>query len=92
MAPVAYFNARPPKVPPGRALAARVLRRQLPHAEPEATVKEILRLAEAHPDWGGDRISWWLELRKVALSATAVQRSLRRHGLCRADLRLRKVK
>ena len=67
-------------------------RRPHPQAAPDAAVNEILRRAAAHPDWGCDRISWWLELRKVSLSATTVQKILRRHGLGRADLRLRKVK
>lgn len=67
-------------------------RRAHPHAAPEAAVREILRAAGTHPEWGCDRIAWWLELRKIPLSATTVQKILRRHGLGRADLRKGTVK
>lgn len=67
-------------------------RRAHPHAASEAAVREILKAAGAHPEWGCDRIAWWLELRKIPLSATTVQKILRRHGLGRADLRKGTVK
>lgn len=67
-------------------------RRTHPQAASEAAVREILQAAAAHPEWGCDRISWWLELRRIRLSATTVQKILKRHGLGSADLRQSKVK
>jgi hypothetical protein len=75
-----------------RASTGNTPRRRHPQAAPEAAVLEILRVAGANPEWGCDRIAWWLELRKFNLSATTVQKILWRHGLGRADLRKRKVK
>ncbi len=53
-------------------------RRRHPHAASEALVAEVLRLAQAHPDWGCGRIALYLELRKQPLSATTVRKLLRK--------------
>lgn len=55
--------------------------RRHPQAIPLAVREQILTLARQYPDWGCDRISYFLELQRKSVSATTVQKILRRHGL-----------
>jgi transposase len=56
-----------------------------PRRHPQATLDPIrnmiLELASQFPDWGCDRISFYLGLRKMPVSPTTVQKLLRKHGL-----------
>jgi transposase len=45
--------------------------------------KWILDLALEFPDWGSDRISYYLKLKKHSVSSTTVQKILNRNGLGR---------
>jgi transposase len=58
-------------------------RKRHPHSVPAAREREILALAAANPDWGGDRIAYYLKLKGVPVSAPTVLKILVRNGLRR---------
>ena len=56
-------------------------RRRHPQATGEAVTGKILALAGEFPEWGCDRLSHYLALHQIKVSATTVQKILARHGL-----------
>ncbi|MDB5106539.1 MAG: integrase, catalytic region [Fibrobacteres bacterium] len=52
-----------------------------PQAISQALRDGILALSREFPEWGCDRIAFYLELRKERVSASTVQKVLRRNGL-----------
>ncbi len=63
----------------GEAGAGRPRRRH-PHAVPAEREREILSLAGENPDWGCDRISYYLKLKGKPVSAPTVRKILVRNG------------
>jgi hypothetical protein len=47
----------------------------------------VLDLARVYPDWGCDRIAWYLTLKGDAVSSPTIQKVLLKHGLGRASAR-----
>jgi transposase len=64
-------------------------RKRHPHAVPAALQEEILSLIRENPEWGCDRIAYYLKLKGKAVSSPTVQKILIRHGLGRRSQRLR---
>lgn len=56
-------------------------RRRHPQATEEPVRERILEIALRHPEWGCDRISYYLKLQKDTVSGTTVQKILRAHGI-----------
>lgn len=56
-------------------------RKRHPHAVPPDLEKEILSLVRERPDWGCDRIAYYLKLEGRRVSSPTVQKILVRHGL-----------
>jgi transposase len=56
-------------------------RKRHPHAVPPALEREILTLARERPEWGCDRIAFYLKLEGKPVSPPTVQKILVRHGL-----------
>jgi hypothetical protein len=61
--------------------------RRHPQAISASVRDQILKMAKDYPEWGCDRISYFLELRKEWVSATTVQKILKRNGLGKKSLR-----
>jgi hypothetical protein len=65
--------------------------RKHPQAVPDHVDGRIRALAAEYPDWGCDRISYFLSLKGDKVSATTVQKILRRNGLGSKALRERRL-
>lgn len=64
-----------------------------PHQMPVKVEAALVALRQVHPHWGPKRLAWELEQRGIveaAPSASAIYRSLRRHGLVQARKRRRR--
>jgi transposase len=61
--------------------------RRHPQATPENLKKQILDLAIQYPDWGCDKISYYLEILRIRASSTTVQKILRKNGMARKSER-----
>jgi hypothetical protein len=58
-----------------------------PLAKPLDLEKKLVVLCLEYPDWGCDRLAWYLTLKGDAISSPTVQKILIRHGLGRATAR-----
>ena len=67
------------KPDPGNPPDTRPHRRIHPHAIPERVKLAILAIARFNPDWGCQRISYWLELKGIRVSAATVNKLLRKN-------------
>jgi transposase len=56
-------------------------RKRHPHAVPAALEQEILSLVRERPEWGCERIAYYLKLEGKRVSSPTVQKILARHGL-----------
>lgn len=56
-------------------------RARSPLAKPVTLENKILGLCVEYPDWGCDRLAWYLTLKADAVSSPTVQKILIRHGL-----------
>jgi transposase len=56
-------------------------RRRHPQAKEERIVDKALRLALEYPEWGCDRIAYYLKLKGDSVSSPTVQKILARNGL-----------
>lgn len=56
-------------------------RKRHPHAVAPALQEEILSLARESPEWGCDRIAYYLKLKGKPVSSPTVQKILVRNGL-----------
>jgi hypothetical protein len=65
--------------------------RKHPQTIPDHVESRIRALAGEYPDWGCDRISYFLSLKGNKVSATTVQKILRRNGLGSKALRERRL-
>lgn len=66
---------------------SRLLKRH-PHSIPQALVREIVELAMENPDWGCDRIAYYLKLHRKKVSSPTVQKILIRNRIGRKFQRL----
>jgi hypothetical protein len=73
--------------PPAQAGAEGKTRKRHPHAVPPALEREILSLVRERPEWGCDRIAYYLKLEGKPVSPPTVQKILVRHGLGRRSQR-----
>ncbi|HEX2613713.1 MAG TPA: hypothetical protein VHO02_08975 [Fibrobacteria bacterium] len=58
-----------------------------PLAKPLDLEKKLIALCLEYPDWGCDRLAWYLTLKGDAISSPTAQKILIRHGLGRATER-----
>lgn len=58
-----------------------------PLAKPLSLESKIIALCLEYPDWGCDRLAWYLTLKGDAISSPTAQKILIRHGLGRAAQR-----
>jgi hypothetical protein len=63
------------------------LRARSPLAKPLALENKVIALCLEYPDWGCDRLAWYLSLKGDAISSPTVQKILVRHGLGRKEQR-----
>lgn len=56
-------------------------KRKHPHAISADLQGEILALARENPEWGCDRIAYYLKLKRKRVSSPTVQKILIRHGM-----------
>lgn len=56
-------------------------RARSPLAKPVSLENKILGLCAEYPEWGCDRLAWYLTLKGDAVSSPTVQKILIRHGL-----------
>lgn len=61
--------------------------RKSPLAKPLAVESDILALSLEYPEWGCDRIAWYLTLKGTSISSPTVQKILIRHGLGKVSQR-----
>lgn len=66
---------------PGADPARHGARRRHPHALPDDLPRRVLELAREYPEWGCDRISYYLELQGAKMSPTTIQKVLTRNGM-----------
>lgn len=73
--------------------SATAIRRRHPQAIPEQVKEHILSVAQSYPEWGCQRISYFLELKGTLISATTVHKLLRNAGLMKKrNFRRKKAK
>jgi transposase len=65
-------------------------KRRHPQATQDAVRARILEIAIQNPEWGCDRISYFLELKKLFVSGTTVQKILRANAIGSISERQRK--
>lgn len=58
-----------------------------PLAKPLALENKVIALCLEYPDWGCDRLAWYLTLKGDSVSSPTVQKILIRHGLGRLEQR-----
>lgn len=68
--------------------AAHGQRKRHPQALAPSLASEILALAKGNPEWGCDRIAYYLKLKGISVSSPTVQKLLIRNGLGRRCQRM----
>jgi hypothetical protein len=61
--------------------------RRSPLAKPLSLESKLIALCLEYPEWGCDRLAWYLTLKGDAISSPTAQKILIRHGLGRAAQR-----
>lgn len=64
------------------------LRSRHPHSIPEALERDVVQLALDNPEWGCDRISYYLKLHRKKVSSPTVQKILIRNRIGKKSQRL----
>ena len=70
-----------------RMRAADGTRARSPLAKPPELENKVIALCLEYPEWGCDRIAWYLTLKGESISSPTVQKILMRHGLGRREQR-----
>ncbi len=70
-----------------RSRAGTGMRARSPLAKPLALESKVIALCLEYPDWGCDRLAWYLRLKGDAISSPTLQKILMRHGLGRKEQR-----